>query len=489
MPYINFPNTVADDQTSLTTVEKLTVIILGKIPVRLLKNASDNLNVSNTNNFYFFHFKLRFLNIDTIFRELIKEYKGFYVTPNFGDCLQISHRAAEEVVRQVYDAYCEHHEKLGSRIIEVSSGRTEGVKNKYHVVTEQRFIEVATKIPRLLNQKDFYIDKIKKLDVYEVSKKHFPSLSNPFKSEVEKTKFVEVEVLPFGIVEAIADQKVEKPALTFSLPVFLPGANAEVVSYGMLGTQGYVAQADFLEQKTLFEKSTNSRKIEPHLSINDYLGVIVPYVIYNLTKYSPITLPYNRVRDLTIIEKTNLEEIQTTLAQIKKDFSAQKIGRVAKSPLFNDQFAFVERTLKSTEQQIRQMLTSKRTTDAIFSEIEKNTVKIKETVHKIAQENQALRHLAIKEQRLQRRNTHTGKQSATITIYDSVSGKLKQTVIRNAVSSAQIVNLQLEARQNLLSNNNHCARVTSLFWQAPNSLAQPKSTVLPSVAAPRLDRS
>jgi HEAT repeat protein/ankyrin repeat protein/predicted acylesterase/phospholipase RssA len=129
------------------------------------------------------------------------------------------------------------------------------------------------------------------------------------------------------------------------------------------------------------------------LSVNSYLGVVVPYAEHYARKYSFFTFPWNKERSLTEQEQQRLITLLGTCKYLNKNFLAQQKSRAAKYSLFIDKFAFIKRELRTVLLSTHHSLNKGRASVSQLSEIQDKVKRIKEVMRQLAIDNKNLRYL------------------------------------------------------------------------------------------------
>ncbi len=198
--------------------------------------------------------------------------------------------------------------------------------------------------------------------------------------------------------------------------------------------------------------------------------IVGQYIAHYTRKYSPFTLPWNRKHALSSSERANLESYQKQIQNFEKIIASQKTSRTGQTSLFDDKFSFVDKKLIELKHDIRKALNGHQITDTIFSDILNKINRVEEIIHEIAKQNKILKRFEIKEKRLERRNKHMGCQSAAITHYNHVSGKLTHEIIRtlpNFDKTAEF-DIAVSAQQPTLPLS-----AIQQFWEQPNLVSHP----------------
>lgn len=132
------------------------------------------------------------------------------------------------------------------------------------------------------------------------------------------------------------------------------------------------------------------------LSVNDYLGVVIPYVAHYVRKYSPFTLPWNRVRHLSPEEINKLEEYQNTVATIEETRRNQRTSRATRSGLFDDKTKFIEAHLKSLPDEISRILKCGMASTTQMSALAAKIEQVQAQIHSLARLNKSLKKIEVK---------------------------------------------------------------------------------------------
>ena len=163
----------------------------------------------------------------------------------------------------------------------------------------------------------------------------------------------------------------------------------------------------------------------PTMSFNEYLA-IVPLVAHYIKKYSPFTLPWNKVRILSANEIRILEGQQNIL---RANENARKIKEIAvqNSGMFSDISQYIDFQLKSLGIEIARILDSKKTSTTQLSDISHRIQQVDKRIHELSKLNKSFKHLNIKATREHRRRPFN--QTLAKIQHDYVKGTLKQEFI------------------------------------------------------------
>lgn len=151
-------------------------------------------------------------------------------------------------------------------------------------------------------------------------------------------------------------------------------------------------------------QSLNESTFLQQQSFNDKL-IISQYLIHYAQKYSPFTLPRNKINLLTVQETNQLMEQQKTLKILQRELDAKKMKRAYKYGVNIGKYADVEYLLGKTENSIHQMLTNKEASRILLKEVETHIQRLQQWIPELTNRKleKDLRRQEIQNGRLQRR--------------------------------------------------------------------------------------
>jgi uridine kinase len=199
--------------------------------------------------------------------------------------------------------------------------------------------------------------------------------------------------------------------------------------------------------------------------------VIGQYIAYFARKYSPFTLPWNKLHVLSDKEIEQLKSYQILIKQFERIIVDQKASRVKhkQQGLFDDKFNYCNKVLLNVTHMMTIALKYNQITDTQLSEIHSKISKVEVIIHTIAQHNRTLKKIALKADRKERRNKCTGKASIAIIHYNSIFEQLKQEI-------KELPEMALLLEEPVYTNyyQNDCTKKltfarTQQFWRQLNS--------------------
>lgn len=245
-----------------------------------------------------------------------------------------------------------------------------------------------------------------------------------------------------------------------------------------IGTSSASSTKENSSDDSASKTATNGNGFKvPTLSVNDYLAVVVPYATHYIQKYSPFTLPWNKVHALSNDEIKTLEKQQIALKASAEARQNQRASRAERSGMFADKSQFIDTQLKALRTEMTTILQSKQASSTQLSDITSRLQHVDERIHELSKLNKSLKHLDIKADREIRRRPHS--QSLAKIEHDSVSGKLKQRFV--AAESAEGIGMLYNAAQ---STQTYSSASKPLLF---SSFAAPQNRVQQPICKPLLE--
>jgi hypothetical protein len=127
--------------------------------------------------------------------------------------------------------------------------------------------------------------------------------------------------------------------------------------------------------------------------------IFAQYVFHYIKKYSPLTLPWNQQRSLTMNERKQLLRYQGLIKSIHITLLEQATSRASQFLEANERLAYCNSALSSLTDILTEALANNKITGAQFSELENKLQRIEDNIHKIANYNKKLRKQAAKHDR------------------------------------------------------------------------------------------
>jgi NTE family protein len=200
-----------------------------------------------------------------------------------------------------------------------------------------------------------------------------------------------------------------------------------------LDSEPYHARVPDKKQNQGPEKLSSTASINSSfnqsLSGNEYLSVVVPYVGYFVRKHSPVTLPWNEARPLTLEEKAQLKQYQAKIPQLQKRWSSQQQSTAAKSGMFEGELRAAQQYLDYLGATIDNALKTGNTTTAVYEEMEDRFTQLEKLLKQVSRANHELRqinkHVRTQSSRELRRKGEVSVESQAVEIQrDVVNGQV-----------------------------------------------------------------
>ncbi len=220
---------------------------------------------------------------------------------------------------------------------------------------------------------------------------------------------------------------------TFEAPETTPSFSADVP---VAPAPAKESGTPYKESETLYSDEPrqqvhpNSNFKMPSLSKTDYLA-IAPLVLHHalplIRKYSPITLPWNKVHPLSVDELEKLNLYYSVLLEKENIRALQKGSHAEKSGLFQETSKFIDRELKTLKNDIQTLLLSSKGSAAQLSDVENRVARVSEKVHEFSKLNKQLKKLDVKI----KRNLRKHPESPTIAeiSHNPITNTLKHQLV------------------------------------------------------------
>lgn len=261
------------------------------------------------------------------------------------------------------------------------------------------------------------------------------------------------------------------------------------------GVQQSQAQAETKSTATPTSSApntTNHKKFAlPASSMDDKL-VIGFYALHCVRDY----LPWNRPYKLSTDELDNLKTQQQELEKFKQTFAGQKTGRVAKSNLLADKFAFVDAQLLSLDKDIAKALRWEKSSTSHLADIKNRLQRVAEILVLFKEKSKQLQNFKTKENRVLRRDDANGQRHAVVIQHDVIGDQLRQKFVA-ANDRNELRNLAKMKNTEGVQQNTTVAPLSALtnFWRSTSvssvstlSIAPANSRFIESAETLRLSR-
>ncbi len=239
---------------------------------------------------------------------------------------------------------------------------------------------------------------------------------------------------PLSIGSIASHFTFEAPETTPSFSADIPVAPAPVKESDTHYEESETLYSDYSDEPRFDEPRQevppNSNFKMPSLSKTDYLA-IAPLVLHHtlplLRKYSPITLPWNKIQPLSADELEKLSQHYTLLLEKEKVREVQKHSHAEKSGLFQDISKYIDKEIAALKNEVNNLLSTKKGSTSQIRDVDDRMSRVQEKIHELAKLNKDIKKLDVKIKRNQRK--HPGSPTIAAVSHDPIKNTLKQKLV------------------------------------------------------------
>lgn len=193
------------------------------------------------------------------------------------------------------------------------------------------------------------------------------------------------------------------------------------------------------------------------LSVNDYLGVVGPYVAHYVRELFPYTLSKNRMRDMTENEQIQIAAYRRRLLQLQNIFNLQNNSRAGRSGMFQDKINSLSTRLSFLNGLLIEVTETQKISDSVYKNLQKEFREINKKIKDLSTNNHQLKQIDKQLRTKMRRDVTRGNVSSSEQCVNITHNIITDQIGYRFVTYQELTEHQLvhENNKNVAQHSNH----------------------------------